>query len=314
MNKLTIITFGTQNFIDRYSKPLIEDCKKLGYNIHVGVIPQQTHISHINCTILKHIIEYVKRSNTRICIMDPECRIIKPIPTEWINTDYPVIFQKNYYIGKAYQYNEEMPCTFIGQPLLCSNKDLNWMQWWYDAVISMEHEGIYPPNESMLVMSLKFNKVKTITKTISYDRSYQGSYECVKGNWTNNNVIIQHPSLHGVLDNDMLPPHDWNRQNSVLQIQKLHNHFNNYNTIKKIDELMLKEKTDIKDWPKETLPVRINTTNWFRVEDWLFSPGTGQVKNINFDSIKYHYSIDWKIDKGIKTPVTNSFSHDKDLV
>ena len=42
-------------------------------------------------------------------------------------------------------------------------------------------------------------------------------------------------------------------------------------TVKQIDELMFKEKTNIKDWPTGTKLIRINTEDWYTVEDWYFN-------------------------------------------
>ena len=305
MSKLTVITFGTKNFIDKYSKPLAEDCKRFGYALHVGVIPSQKHISHINCTILKHIIEYIKTTDNRICILDPECRIVKPIPQEWIDADKPVLFQKSHYVGQTYEYDKELPSTYIGQPLLCSKEDLYWLDWWYQAVVSMKQQDVYPPNETMLVMSLKFNNVKYITKTICYNREYTGSYECVKGSWNDSSIVFKHPCIHSALDKTILAANDHTRENMFLSKRDLHNHFNDYKTIKHIDELMFKEITDIRQWPTQT----VHKEKWYMIDDWLFDPTTGKLKHNFFDSIKYHHSVQRKLDMKIKTPVTNNFNN-----
>ena len=306
-NNLKIVAYGTQTFLDKYSKPLIKDCNKFGYDIHIGVIPKQTHISHINCTILKHTIEHIRTSNTRICILDPECRIVKPIPREWIYDIRPVVFEKSNEL--VYEYEKEFTgYAYIGQPLICSKQDLPWLEWWYQAVISMKQNNIYPPNETMLLLSLKFNNVKTITKTICYNRDYEGTYDCVKGNWNNDDVIFQHPCIHSALDKDILPASTQTRKDVILSQRDLHNHFNNYETIKQIDELMFKEKTNIKDWPKGTKLIRINTEDWYTVEDWYFNIETGQIRHKDYPLVKYHHSIEKKLKLKIATPWTEQYN------
>ena len=70
---------------------------------------------------------------------------------------------------------------------------------------------------------------------------------------------------------------------------------------------MLKEIVDINLWPKETQKIRINTTNWYALENWLFEPHTGRIKYIDYPTIKYHYSLERKLKLKLKTPVTKYF-------
>ena len=70
--------------------------------------------------------------------MDPECRIIKPIPEEWINADKPIVFFKVRYkdgtsdpkfVYKNKNGNgERLPCRIIGQPMFVSKQDIAWLK------------------------------------------------------------------------------------------------------------------------------------------------------------------------------------------
>ncbi len=298
MHKLTVLTFGTEDFLEKYLDPLKQDCERHGYDLRAGTIPTQAHISNINHAILGKIVEYMDTALGRVLILDPECRIVRPIPDSWINETKPIVFQKSHYIGKAYEYDKELPCTFIGQPMFCSANDLGWMKWWYKAVTQMRHAGRYPPNETMLVLALKYNEVDTITKTIAYQRDYEGTYESVKGNWISDDVVIQHPCIHSALDSDVLAASQQTRDSKFLNKRDLHNHFQDYDKVKTIDKLMLKEITDVQTWPKGTLVKQ----DWYEIEQWLFQPSTGKIRHSQYNSVKYHHTMKEKIDLGIKSP------------
>ena len=51
MKKLKIVSFGTANYLEKYSKSLQEDCEKFGYGFTFITIPDQPNISAINHTI-----------------------------------------------------------------------------------------------------------------------------------------------------------------------------------------------------------------------------------------------------------------------
>ena len=89
--------------------------------------------------------------------------------------------------------------------------------------------------------------------------------------------------------------------------RKLHNHFNDYEAIKKIDELMFKEVTDIGKWPEGTNV----QDSWFCVEDWMFDPKLGRLKHKDFPVSKYHSSLQDKLNRKINTPAVKQFTQDQ---
>ena len=313
MRKVKVVAFGTANFIKKYSIGLKQDCEQLKYDCELNTIPDFNSISEINFYIQQQIIDRVsKAQDERLCFVDPECRILKRFPKEWIDSDVPWCtykIQHEDYAVRNYEFGPELPCRIAMQPFFCGKEDLTWMQWWLKAstdASDIENKN-YVPNELLLELALTFNNIKFKHGIINYNREYKGPHIVVKGSWSTKDTIVQHPCIHATLDTDMLAADTERRENNVISTRDLHNHFQDYDTIKLIDNLMLKEKTDIKDWPTQTLPVRINTINWFRCDEWLFRPSTGEVKNVNYSLIKYHPSINIKLKQNIMTPAVKLY-------
>ena len=139
MRKLKIISFGTATYLEKYSKSLQQDCEKFGYGYTFITIPDQPNISAINHTILNSMVDYLEwKTYDRICFMDPECRIIKPIPKEWIDAKKPIVFFKIRYkdgtsdpkfvYKNKYGNGERLPCRIIGQPMFVSKQDMVWLK------------------------------------------------------------------------------------------------------------------------------------------------------------------------------------------
>jgi len=313
MSKVKVVAFGTANFIKKYSIGLKQDCKQFNYDCELNTIPDFNSISEINFYIQQQLVNRVSiAQDERLCFMDPECRILKPFPQDWVNSDVPWCAYKIQHGDQEvlnYVYGYTLPTRIMMQPFFCGKEDLEWMQWWLKAStdVSNVKDKVYVPNELFLELALTFNNIKFKHGIITYNREYKGPHIIVKGSWSTKDTIVQHPCIHATLDTDMLAADTERRKNNIITTRDLHNHFQNYNTIKIIDDLMLKEKTDIKDWPTQTLPVRINTINWFRCDEWLFRPSTGEVKNVNYPLIKYHPSLEFKLNQGINTPVTKLY-------
>ena len=300
MKTLKIVAYGTEDYIKKYSKGLVADCKKYNYNIHIGIIPAQVNIYSINNYILNQIVEYIKNTSERICLMDPECRIVKPIPQEWIDADCPVVFKKIGYEPHHYFFDK-----IIGQPLFCDKKDYPWMQWWWKALQVYKRDNEYPWNETLLPLALSMNNVKTIENIITYTKDYSGLHQCVKGTWTTKDTIFHHPDLHVLLDKDIMSPLG---NTTMIPARFLHNHCNiDLNTLALVDSLMFKEITDITKWPKQTQKIRINTTNWYALDSWMFDPYTGRIKHTDYPAIGYHYCLESKLARRLKTPQTQHF-------
>ena len=313
MTNLKIVAYGTKNFIETYSQGLKNDCKTFNYECDIITIPDFKSISEINFYIQSQMIDYIGKTEAkRVCFMDPECRILKRFPNEWTEPGVPWCAYKIQHDDQAvlnYEYGYTLPNRIMMQPFFCGKEDLEWMQWWLKVStdVSNVKDKVYVPNELFLELALTFNNIKFKHGIITYNREYKGPHIVVKGSWSTKDTVVQHPCIHATLDTNILAANTKRRENNIITTRDLHNHFQDYDTIKIIDNLMLKEKADIKDWPTETLPVRINTINWFRCDEWLFRPSTGEVQNVNYPLIKYHPSINIKLKQNIMTPAVKLY-------
>ena len=61
-----------------------------------------------------------------------------------------IIFIRVRKLSHSQKINNIVRITFAS-----SKEDLYWLELWYQAVVTMKHQDVYPPNETMLVMSLK---------------------------------------------------------------------------------------------------------------------------------------------------------------
>tara|TARA_A100000172_G_scaffold79138_1_gene65606 strand:+ start:6675 stop:7619 length:945 start_codon:yes stop_codon:yes gene_type:complete len=311
--QLKIICCGTKDFIDYYSDDLAEDCNRFGYEFEKIVTISEHTYSAINHQIQKDMVDYMtwnNHDNERVCFLDPECRIVKPIPKNWIESKEPHVFYKvdhGQQQTSRYVYGATLPTNIIMQPIFVSRHDLIWMQWWLDASISLSdlQNRQYVPQELLIQQSLNFNKIKYSSGVVTYNRGYTGKHEVVAGSWTHEDTIIQHPRIHATLDQRILPCSPERRDNKMLSERDLHNHYEHisYDTIQQIDQLMGKE--NLHDWPAET---QIKD-GWHCIDKWQFKPRTGQVKHQDYDMIKYHHSMIRKLDLGVKTPAVYHFNN-----
>ena len=161
-------------------------------------------------------------------------------------------------------------------------------------------ETEFAPNESFLELALDYFNITYHDQYIVFDRSWIGKHKCVKGNYSTEHTCILHPNLHSILDPTIKRPKGLQFSSSILPKNYLHNHFGDYKTVKLVDEVMFKEKTDIKMWPNGTKELTNN--GWFAIDDWYFNPRNGQVKHKDYPTVKYHHSIAKKLELGIKTP------------
>lgn len=307
MRRLKIFAFGTKYFMDTYSHGLRDDCDRLGYDMETSVVKDGS-FSTLNHEIQNLMLSAVKENNDRICFMDPECRIVKPIPQEWIDSSHPVVFYKindGEQTESRYHYGQTLVCPIIMQPIFLGPEDLPWLNWWMECSLAgSDIEGEqYVPHELFLEIALRFNKIKIEKNFITYNRDYTGKHLVVKGSWKTDDTIIQHPAIQGVLDARVKHANERRKRDPVLHRRELHNHFQDTEILKRIDQLMYEETNDISQWPDN---VRL-VDGWFVIEDWKFDPTTGLVKHKNFDTIKYHHSLQHKIEHGIKTPVLKKF-------
>ena len=60
MAQLKIIAFGTQDFLNKYSQGLVDDCAKFGYDCVISTIPNEQAIGRINQHVFDGIIEHLE--------------------------------------------------------------------------------------------------------------------------------------------------------------------------------------------------------------------------------------------------------------
>ena len=311
MPQLKIYTFGTKYFIDTYSQGLREDCKAHDYDLTVEVIPDAENFSHINHHIHLRMVEVVRNasSNDRILFLDPECRIVKPIPQDWMDDARPLVCYKIQH-GKQdierYTYGHTLPGPIQMQPIFLSASDITWIQWWYDASMAASDpaNSQYTPHELFLELALKFNKIDMHKEHCVYNREFTGKHCVVKGSWTTDDTIIKHPDIHAMLDPNVKNAVPEIKNSKFLPERKLHNHFTDLDTVKQIDALMFKEVHDITKWPEGT----VAEGEWYVIDDWMFDPKLGRLGHKDFESTKYHFSLEQKIERGINTPAVKNFT------
>jgi len=304
MAKLKIIAFGTADFLAKYSDGLKNDCAKFGYDCVITTIPKEEAIGRINQHVFDGIIEHLETQEyDRICLMDPECRILKPIPDEWLNTEHPVIFRKvrtaegtpepkfTYWTSGA--IGNQLPCRIICQPMILSKADIKWIKLAHDLSVAASDipNGEYVRNELFLETALVYHKIKTIDEYCVYNRQANIPHKAVKGTWTTKDTIIQHPELHSLFDTDLVSSHGKDWQINILGKDKVETNVLDINTAEKIHEAMWKERT----------------SEWLTFEQWHVQPSTGLMKYGNFKGMVYHHSLGDKINRGLNTPAVKSF-------
>ena len=308
---LKVFAYGTDYFVDTYAKGLIQDCKKFDYELTLEKVSEGS-FSVINHVIHQKMLQVVKEAGNqdRILFLDPECRIIKPIPQHWIEDTRPIVCYKIQH-GKhdidRYTYGHTIQNSIQMQPIFLSQKDISWVQWWYDVSLAASdpENKQYSPHELFLELALTYNKIDLHKQFCVYNRAYtKNKHHVVKGSYTTDDTIITHPDVHGMLDPNTKHAIDQRKSSRVLEERTLHNHFQDYELVKIIDELMFKEKDQ--DWPS----VCINRDGWYESHAWSFNPKQGLVKHRDFPTIKYHHSIIRKQTAGLKTPVTKLYAEE----
>lgn len=308
--QLKIYVWGTKYFIDTYAGGLQSDCDKYGYALTIGVVPDADNFSHINHHIHRAMVDTVNNAEPgdRILFLDPECRIVKPIPEDWIQDTRPIVCYKiaeHKLDINRYEYGHTLPGPIQMQPIFLTAQDSGWIQWWYDASMAASdpERAVYVPHELFLELALKFNNIDIHMEHCVYNREWPQPQRVVKGSFVTADTIITHPDIHALLDPHVKHSVQDIKNSPFMPTRKLHNHFNDLATIKQIDELMLKEQHDITKWPEGTT----QQDNWYCIDDWQFDPRTGRLKHKGYDAVRYHMSIDQKHNKGINTPAVKLF-------
>jgi len=313
MAKIRIYAYGTRYFMDTYSHGLSDDCDRLGYDLHMEVVPDAENFSHINHFIHQRMVEVVRDAGAddRILFLDPECRIVRPIPQEWIDDPRPMVcykIEEDKHDINLYQYGHTLPGAIQMQPIFLTHRDSGWIQWWYDVSMagSDPDRNVYVPHELFLELSIKYNKVDVHTEHCVYNRDWSHPQRVVKGSYTTQDTIITHPDIHALLDENVKQANESFKTSPFLSKRKLHNHFNDLATVKAVDELMWKEIDDISKWPPDT----VLADGWMCIDNWMFDPNSGRCRHKDYRTIKYHISVEEKHRRGIHTPAIKRFRAD----
>jgi hypothetical protein len=300
MRPLTVINFGTEDYIKRYSATLEDDCRKFGYNVVTERIGKQANIGQINYQIYKRAVEYIENNREqRICFLDPECRIKKPIPTRWLDSHDCVVFYKhktidsNQAVEPKFTYEPDgrrIPCRITGQPMFLSSEHLPWLRFnlkMIETVSDLANKQ-FCRCELFIETALRFTQTKTIDEEIIYDPRITKPHLVIKGGWDSDETIIQHPSLQtyfgdlvkaNVCDGDMITE------------GLMYAHSSSVERAEEIHELCWKEKIN----------------DWIDVDDWQVHPALGLIKHKDYSKIMYHYVIDQKIFRNITTKQVKNY-------
>lgn len=306
MKDLKVITLGTSDYLEKFSSGLRKDCDQFGYQFNPITIRSEKNISSINHTILQEMVRHIQEQDfERLCFMDPECRIVKPIPNEWIESERPVVFfkartesgepdPKFVYMNKNGN-GERLPCRIIGQPMFISKKDVGWFGMTLDLARSASdlEKQEYTRNEMFIETALEYNNIDYHREKIVYNRRARVPHRVVKGTWQTEDTIIQHPDIYGLFDHETISGNPVFGLDPVLDRALLERHTASLETLELINKHMWLEKS----------------TQWQDFDEWSVNPGLGQIKLKGFDGVKYHHSILEKIEKNLITPAVRQFKH-----
>ena len=304
MRKLKILTFGTENYLKTYSKKLEADCKKFAYDFDTISITAEVSISTLNHTILNKMIEYVSHQDfDRLCFMDPECRIIKEIPSTWIENNKPVVFYKirnsngtpdPKFVYKNKDGNgERLPCRIIGQPMFINKEDNSWLKMTLDLSLAASDPANkqYTRNEMFIETALEYCKIDCVKENILYNRHTKLKNMVVKGTWETEDTIIKHPDIYSIFDHEVSSGNPYFGEKSILDESLLTRHTSTLKLLESLNKCMWLESTD----------------KWLTFDCWKVQPSTGKIMLIGYKTIKYHHTIQQKLDKNINTPAVDRY-------
>ena len=304
MRQLKILALGTADYLRTHGLPLQQDCERLGYDFEKITIDDQKDISNINHRILEEMVDYIsKKEFQRLCFMDPECRIIAPVPNEWIESERPVVFFKvrnkdgttdpKFTYRSKHGNGERLPCRIIGQPMFVSKQDVDWFKMTLDLSKAASDIGNnqYTRNEMFIETALEYNNIDYKKEYIIYSRHADLKHSVVKGTWETSDTVIKHPDIYGLFDTKTIAGNPVFGDNPILDQQLLERHTKNLETFENINKHMWLEKT----------------ADWQDFDEWSVNPALGQIKLRGFDGVKYHHTILEKIEKNLVTPAVIQF-------
>ena len=291
---LKVVASGDRPFLDRYAGGLRRDCDKFGYEFCEIELPKVENVSVINHKIFESHIEFLQQNSTdRILLMDPECRIVKAIPQEWIDDTRPVIFYK-VRDGDNLEpicHGGGIAMRVIAQPMFLSHSDLGWFTQAKELskASSDPTQDLYARSEQFLEISLRYNKVDHVQENCIFDRRATMPHKAVRGNWHSKDTIIQHPHIHGTFDEEVLM---YRPGNLMLRERVFESHTSDLQNVGKINQLFEQEIGD----------------DWTAIDDWIIQPSTGKIKHKDYGNVvRYHHSIERKIKGRKKSTAVHKF-------
>ena len=305
MKKLRILTLGTADYLQTYGTSLQQDCERLGYDFDKITIDNKKDISNINHRILEQMVKYISDNEfERLCFMDPECKIIGPVPDEWIEFSRPVVFFKvrntdgttdpKFIYKNKHGNGERLPCRIIGQPMFISKQDVGWFRMTLDlsrAASDVANQQ-YTRNEMFIETSLEYNKIDFHREHIIYDRHADATHKVVKGTWETKDTVIKHPDIYGLFDQDVVAGNPMAGEEPILDQQTLERHTRTMENFDKINQHMWLETSD----------------KWVDFGEWSVHAKSGRIMLKGFKGIKYHHSIRTKMERNINTPLIKTFN------
>jgi hypothetical protein len=304
MKNLKILTLGTKRYLKKYSLALKQDCERLGYAFDQIAIDEQKDISAINHKILEEMVYYiVNHEFDRLCFMDPECRILRSVPNEWIMSSRPVVFFKirnedgspdpKFVYKNKHGNGERLPCRIIGQPMFISKQDVGWFKMTLDlsrAASDLKNKQ-YTRNEMFIETSLEYNKINFHKEHIIYHRHARLPHKVVKGTWETPDTVIQHPDIYGLFDNRIVAGNPVFGDDPILDQKLLERHTSKIEIFDRINHHMWLESSD----------------KWEDFGEWSVHAKSGRMKLKGFNGIRYHHNVRIKLEKKLNTPLIKLF-------
>ena len=306
MRQLKILALGTADYLRTHGLPLQQDCERLGYDFEKITIDDQKDISNINHRILEEMVDYIsKKQFQRLCFMDPECRIIAPVPDEWIESKIPVVFFKarnkdgttdpKFTYRSKHGNGERLPCRIIGQPMFISKQDVDWFKMTLDLSKAASDIGNnqYTRNEMFIETALEYNNIDYMKEYIIYNRHANLKHSVVKGTWETSDTVIKHPDIYGLFDTKTIAGNPVFGDNPILDQQLLERHTKNLETLDKINNHMWLEASN----------------EWEEFDEWSVHAKSGKIMLKGFKGVKYHHSIRTKQERNLNTPLVKAFKN-----
>lgn len=135
-------------------------------------------------------LDFASQQNRRVWLLDAEIRIIKPIPTDWIDADISVIFSKDI----PYRHKDGRMCYMDTGESIFDRTGVIAYKHAVDIAIEASTDSPYYDVEAFLHITMKND---FISETIAMDRmKSDGLARASRGNWYNSNTVLVHPYDH----------------------------------------------------------------------------------------------------------------------